>query len=66
MDDTQILIIKPGTADPLSATNPGWRGNVLITSWEPLGGGMVGGVLRATHTWPIDGELERLIAPPGG
>lgn len=60
--DTQELIIKPSSG-AISATNPGFTCDVIITSWEPLGGGMVGQNLRSTHTWPIDGELVRDITP---
>lgn len=61
-EDVQQLIIKPATG-AISPTNPGFTGNVVINSWQPLGGGMVGSVLTATHTWPIDGQLERDITP---
>jgi hypothetical protein len=50
-----IYLAAAGTA--ISATNPKYTGNVLITSWG--WGGAVGELATVDVTWPVDGVLTR-------
>jgi hypothetical protein len=52
-------IFPDGTA--LSATNPKYTGNVLITEWGGLNGA-IGELATVSVTWPVDGVLTRATA----
>lgn len=52
-----IYIVPKGTAATVSATNPKYEGNVLITEWG-FGGG-VGELATVSVTWPVDGTLTK-------
>ena len=63
--DATISALVGGTAaiefapkgSAISANNPGYTGNVLITEWG-FGGG-VGELATVSVTWPVDGVLTR-------
>jgi hypothetical protein len=50
-----IYVAAGGTA--ISATNPKYTGNVLVTEWGF--GGSVGELATIDVTWPVDGVLTR-------
>lgn len=51
--------IRP-TSAARSATNPGYTGNVLISSYSPITGG-VGDVAETGSSWPTTGVVQRQI-----
>ena len=57
---TAAVIVKPGTA-AVSATNPSYTFNVLVTDWTPLDA-QVGELASASISWPIDGAITKATA----
>jgi len=57
---TAAVIVKPGTA-AVSATNPSYTFNVLVTDWTPLDA-QVGELASASISWPIDGAITQATA----
>ena len=55
------VIIKP-TSGAISATNPGFTGNVLLGTYNPLAG-TVGDTSNSTVTFTGDGTLVRDVTP---
>ena len=54
---TTAITIKP-TSGAVSATNPSYAFNALITEWTPLNGA-VGDLATASVTWPISGAITK-------
>jgi hypothetical protein len=44
----------------ISATNPLYSGNVLVTEWTA--GGAIGDLATVTVTWPVDGVVTLATA----
>ena len=55
------IIIRPVKADVIGVTNPEFQGNALLTSYNPLTGG-VGDVAAAPANFMGDGTLTRAVA----
>lgn len=55
------IIIKP-TSGAISATNPAYTGNVLVSDYKPLDGS-VGDLASTSVTWPGSGSLTRDVTP---
>jgi hypothetical protein len=53
--------IRPTTA-AISATNPEYRFEVLVSQWSPLSG-EVGSLATIQVQWPIFGEINKIIIP---
>ena len=53
--------VKP-TSGAISATNPEYQFDVLITEWTPMQAS-AGEVATVDATWPIDGAVVRDIVP---
>lgn len=51
------IVIKP-TSDAVSSTNPSYSGNVLVTEYSPIDGG-VGDLATTSVSWPGAGPLTR-------
>jgi hypothetical protein len=58
-----IKLVPKGTAGTVSATNPIYTFNCLITEWQPLSGS-VGDLNTADITWPVSGRVTRGTALP--
>lgn len=57
---TTAVVVKPnGTA--VSATNPSYTFNVLVTEWMPLDA-QVGELASAGVTFPVDGTITKATA----
>lgn len=54
------VVIKP-TSAAVSATNPSYSGNVLVTEYSPIDGG-VGDLATTSVSWPGVGTLTRATA----
>ena len=54
------IAISPSSTSPGTATNPTFGGMIVVSQWEPLGGGQVGDIVRQTRTftgtgnWTVD------------
>jgi hypothetical protein len=46
----------------ISATNPEYQFNALISEWTPLNGA-VGELATASVTWPISGQITKDVTP---
>lgn len=57
---TTAIEVRPDT-DAVSATNPKFTGNVLVTEYSPLANG-VGELATTSATWPGSGALTRATA----
>lgn len=55
------IAIKP-TSGAISATNPEYQFNALISSWSPVAGA-VGDLATVSVTWPITGSITKDITP---
>jgi hypothetical protein len=44
----------------ISASNPEYRFNVLVTEWTPLNG-EAGALSTITVNWPVSGEIQKFI-----
>ena len=55
---SQPIVIKADDG-AVSASNPSWTGNAVLSAYQPLGSGQVGQVVRFTQTWVGDGTLTR-------
>ncbi len=53
--------VRPINA-PISATNPEYRFEALVTEWTPLNAA-VGQLSTVSVTWPISGEIIKDITP---
>ena len=53
--------VKP-TSAAISATNPEYRFDVIVSQWSPLSGG-VGELATTQVQWPIFGEITKDITP---
>jgi hypothetical protein len=51
------IVIKP-TSGAVSSTNPSYSGNVLVTEYSPIDGG-VGDLATTSVSWPGSGPLTR-------
>jgi hypothetical protein len=53
-----LKLVPKGTAGTVSATNPIYTFNCLITEWQPMSGA-VGDLNTADITWPVSGRITR-------
>ena len=53
--------VRPVNA-PVSASNPKYTFNAVITEWQPLSAA-VGELTTVNVTWPISGEIAKSITP---
>jgi hypothetical protein len=53
--------IRP-TSNAISATNPEYRFEVLVSQWSPLSGS-VGDLSTTQVQWPIFGQIDKIIIP---
>jgi hypothetical protein len=51
------MVVKP-IATAVSATNPSYSFNALVSEWQPLSGA-VGELATASVTWPISGAITK-------
>lgn len=51
------MVVKP-VAEAVSATNPSFSFNALVSEWQPLSGA-VGELATASVTWPISGAITK-------
>lgn len=51
------IVVQP-TSSSVSATNPTYSFNALVSEWTPLSGG-VGELSTASVTWPISGAITK-------
>lgn len=58
---TVIAVKLRPTSAAISATNPEYSGNVLVTEYTPLDGG-VGDLAKVSVSWPGAGTLSRATA----
>ena len=54
---TTAVVITP-TSGSVSATNPSYSFNALVSEWTPLSGG-IGELSTASVTWPISGAITK-------
>lgn len=52
--------VRP-TSAAVSTSNPKWTGNLLVKSWQPVGGG-VGDEANLSLTYPTSGAVTRATA----
>ena len=43
-------------------SNPKWQGTVVVSSWEPLGSGQAGQIMRQSRTFNGDGALTKVTS----
>jgi hypothetical protein len=55
---TSIAVTVKPTSGTTSATNPQYSGNVLVTEYSPVDGG-VGDLATTSVSWPGNGALSR-------
>lgn len=55
------ITVSP-TDDPVSATNPEYQFNAVVSEWTPLNGA-VGELSTASVTWPITGKVVKDVTP---
>lgn len=55
---TSVAIVVKPTSEAISATNPSYSFNALVTSTQPLASS-VGDLATMSITWPIDGDVTR-------
>ena len=58
-----LKLVPKGTAGTVSATNPIYTFDCLITEWQPMSGA-VGDLNTADITWPVSGRITRGTAMP--
>ena len=61
MGETVAVKIAP-TSGTVTATNPEYRFNALVTQYQPFAGA-VGDLATLSVTWPVSGEVTRGTAP---
>jgi hypothetical protein len=61
MGSTVAVKIAP-TSGTVTATNPEYRFNALVTQYQPFAGA-VGDLATLSITWPVSGEVVRGTAP---
>ena len=61
MGSTVAVKIAP-TSGTVTATNPEYRFNALVTQYQPFAGS-VGDLATLSVTWPVSGEVVRGTAP---
>jgi hypothetical protein len=61
MGSTVAVKIAP-TSGTVTATNPEYRFNALVTQYQPFAGA-VGDLATLSITWPVSGEVLRGTAP---
>jgi hypothetical protein len=61
MGSTVAVKIAP-TSGTVTATNPEYRFNALVTQYQPFAGA-VGDLATLSVTWPVSGEVVRGTAP---
>jgi hypothetical protein len=61
MGSTVAVAIAP-TSGTVTATNPEYRFNALVTQYQPFAGA-VGDLATLSITWPVSGEVLRGTAP---
>lgn len=58
---TVVAVTAKSTTAINGATNPEYQGNVLVSHYTPLDGG-VGDLAKTSFTWPGTGTLTRAVA----
>jgi hypothetical protein len=61
MGQTVAVKIAP-TSGTVTATNPEYRFNALVTQYQPFAGS-IGDLATLSVTWPVSGEVVRGTAP---
>ena len=61
MGSTVAIKIAP-TSGTVTATNPEYRFDALVTQYQPFAGA-VGDLATLSVTWPVSGEITRGTAP---
>ena len=61
MGETVAIKIAP-TSGTVTATNPEYRFNALVTQYQPFAGS-IGDLASLSITWPVSGEIVRGTAP---
>jgi len=61
MGETVAVKIAP-TSGTVTATNPEYRFNALVTQYQPFAGS-IGDLASLSITWPVSGEVVRGTAP---
>ena len=61
MGETVAIKIAP-TSGTVTATNPEYRFNALVTQYQPFAGS-IGDLASLSITWPVSGEVVRGTAP---
>jgi hypothetical protein len=61
MGETVAVKIAP-TSGTVTATNPEYRFNALVTQYQPFAGS-IGDLASLSITWPVSGEIVRGTAP---
>ena len=56
--DSQPLIVRP-SAGAVSADNPQYTGDIVLSGFDPFGAGQVGNQITFNATFPGDGSLTR-------
>jgi hypothetical protein len=56
------VTVLPNKGSALSATNPQYQFNALVSEWTPLNGA-VGELATASVTWPITGAITKDVTP---
>ena len=56
------VAVKPNKGTAVSASNPEYQFNALISEWTPLNGA-VGELATASVTWPITGAITKDVTP---
>ena len=51
-----FISISPSSVSPGTATNPTFSGKIVVSQWEPFGGGQVGDIVRQTRTFTGTGD----------
>jgi hypothetical protein len=63
MVGTSVAVKVRATSAAISATNPSYEGNMIVTAYNPLGSGEWGSVVTVAISGLGDGVLERKTTP---
>jgi hypothetical protein len=56
---TEVAMILKPTSSAISATNPAYTGQAIMTQWDPIAGGQVGEIAKANFSLVCAGDLDR-------
>jgi hypothetical protein len=57
------FLIQPRSSEPISATNPGWIGEVIPQAYSPINGD-AGDASTVELEWSVVGAPEKITVPP--